>query len=165
MSHELEINKIRKEDFLKINEDDVMFITYPGRMGDEDGSTFIIKEESNYKIYRIDGWMYPSKDLDESNYISLDEMLKQFPKWNEILEHKDDENYIGKYKYLYMGFGNGLFIDNRVYDDFRPYLDEEVKEYLDGNKDDENSNYSIIFIVWMSAFKKMLNKNKKSDKI
>ena len=27
-------NKISKEDFFKINEDDVMFITNPGRMGD-----------------------------------------------------------------------------------------------------------------------------------
>ena len=161
MSHELEINKIRKEDFLKINEDDVMFITYPGRMGDEDGSTFIIKEESNYKIYRIDGWMYPSKDLDESNSISLSEMLKQFPKWNEILEHKDDENYIGKYKYLYMGFGNGLFIDNRVYDDFKPYLDEEVKEYLDGKEDKESLKYAAIFNTWEDAFSNMINSKKR----
>ena len=161
MSHELEINKIRKEDFLKINEDDVMFITYPGRMGDEDGSTFIIKEESNYKIYRIDGWMYPSKDLDECNSISLSEMLKQFPKWNEILEHKDDENYIGKYKYLYMGFGNGLFIDNRVYDDFKPYLDEEVKEYLDGKEDKESLKYAAIFNTWEDAFSNMINSKKR----
>ena len=38
-------NKISKKDFLYINEEDVMFITNPGRMGDEDGSTFIIKQD------------------------------------------------------------------------------------------------------------------------
>ena len=31
-------NKITKDDFLNINEDDVMFVTNPGRMGDEDAS-------------------------------------------------------------------------------------------------------------------------------
>ena len=51
-------HKISKEEFLKINEDDVMFITNPGRMGDEDGSTFIIRQDNEYKIYRLDGWMY-----------------------------------------------------------------------------------------------------------
>ena len=38
-------NKINKPNFLKLNEADVMFITNPGRMGDEDGSTFIIKNK------------------------------------------------------------------------------------------------------------------------
>ena len=73
-------NKISKEDFLRLNEDDVMFITNPGRMGDEDGSTFIIKQDNDFKIYRIDGWMYRNKDLKESEYISLQDASKQFPK-------------------------------------------------------------------------------------
>ena len=45
------INKISKDDFYKINEEDVMFITNPGRMGDEDGSTFIIRQNNEFKIY------------------------------------------------------------------------------------------------------------------
>lgn len=33
-----------KKEFEKIDENDVIFITHPGRMGDEDGSTFIVKK-------------------------------------------------------------------------------------------------------------------------
>ena len=53
--NKLNLNKIKKSDFLKIKEEDVMFITNPGRMGDEDGSTFVLKEDNHYNIYRIDG--------------------------------------------------------------------------------------------------------------
>ncbi len=50
-----ETNKISKKEFLKLNENDLMFITNPGRMGDEDGTTFIIKHGNEFNIYRIDG--------------------------------------------------------------------------------------------------------------
>ena len=53
------VNKISKSDFLKLDEKDLMFITNPGRMGDEDGSTFIIRQDDDYIIYRVEGWMYP----------------------------------------------------------------------------------------------------------
>ncbi len=56
---ELKTNKITKKEFLKIDEDNVMFITNPGRMGDEDGITFIVKDNNDYNIYRVSGWMYP----------------------------------------------------------------------------------------------------------
>jgi len=41
---EVIIHKISKFKLIKIDEDDLMFITNPGRMGDEDGMTFIIKD-------------------------------------------------------------------------------------------------------------------------
>ena len=41
--HSLKINKILKPDFLKLEEESIMFITNPGRMGDEDGITFVVK--------------------------------------------------------------------------------------------------------------------------
>ena len=44
--HKYEIIKISSDDFFKINEDDLMFITNPGRMGDEDGSTFVVKKDN-----------------------------------------------------------------------------------------------------------------------
>lgn len=74
------LNKISKEDFLRIKEEDVMFITNPERMEDEDGITFIIKQDNKYKIYRIDGFMYRNNDIKESEYISLHDVKKQFPK-------------------------------------------------------------------------------------
>ena len=81
MKNDLEINKITREEFFNLKEENVMFITNPGRMGDEDGSTFIIKDNDNFIAYRIDGWLYPNGEKD--NYISLDEMYKQFPEWEK----------------------------------------------------------------------------------
>lgn len=160
MNHKLKINKMSKDDFLKINEDDVMFITNPGRMGDEDGSTFIVKQGKNYKAYRLSEWMHRSKDFNESEHISLDDALKQFPKWSEAWKNSNNENYKGKYKYLYMGFGNGLSVDNSIYDEFKTYLDEKVEEYLKDKEDKESLKYAAIFNVWEEAFRNMVNNKK-----
>ena len=156
---EFKTEKITKEDFMKLKEDDLMFITNPGRMGDEDGSTFIIKNGDSYKIYRVDGWMY-SSNRDE-NFISMNDMFNLFPKWKETWENHSNEDYEGKYKYIYMGFGNGLCIDKRIYNEFYPYLLEEVKNnehyFLD-----ENNNYSpsLNYSAWRKAFVNMINKSK-----
>ncbi len=155
-----EINKISKSDFLKIDEDDVMFISNPGRMGDEDGSTFIVKHGDEYTIYRVDGWMYRSHDINESEYISLNDAKKQFPKWNETWKNSNNKEYKGKYKYLYMGFGNGLSIDNSIYKEFKPYLDEKVQDYLKDKKSKEDLKYAAILNVWESAFINMVNNKK-----
>ena len=160
MSHELKENKISKEDFLKINEDDVMFITNPGRMGDEDGSTFIIKENNKYKKYRLSEWMYRRKDFNEKEHISLDDTIKQFPKWYETWKNSDNKNYKGKYKYLYMGFGNGLSIDNSIYNEYKPYLDKKIEEYLEDKEDKESLKYAAIYNVWEEAFLNMINNKK-----
>ena len=153
MSDELKLNKISKSDFLKINEDDVMFITNPGRMGDEDGSTFIVKENNEFKAYRVNGWMYRN----ENNDILEEEARKQFPKWWEVCENWNNESYKGKYKYIYMGFGNGLSVDNRVYDEFKPYLDKRVEKYLKDKDDKESLKYAAVFNTWEQAFMDMIN--------
>lgn len=147
-------HKISKEEFLKINEDDVMFITNPGRMGDEDGSTFIIRQDNEYKIYRLDGWMYRKEG--QKVDISYDDALNQFPKWLDTLKHLKDELYNGKYKHLYMGFGNGLSIDNSIYEEFEPYLNEKVQEYLKGKEDQDSLKYAAIFNTWQEAFMNMV---------
>ncbi len=147
------INRIQKEDFLKINEDDVMFITNPGRMGDEDGLTFIVKHDKDYTIYRLDGFMYRRNDCN----ISLDDVKKQFPKWHETWKSADKKNLKGKYHYLYMGFGNGLSVDNYVFDKFKPYLDKMVQEYLEGERDKDSLEYAAVFNVWKEAFLEMVN--------
>ena len=147
-------NKIKKDDFLKINEDNVMFITNPGRMGDEDGSTFIVKEDDKYIIYRLDNWMYRSRDFKESEHVSLEEALKHFPKWKEVWNNKDIKD---KYTYLYMGFGNGLAVDNRIFQEFKPYLDKRVEKYLDKKEDKESMQYAAVFDTWQQAFIDMIN--------
>ncbi len=142
--------RIKKSDFLKINEEDVMFITNPGRMGDEDGSTFVLKGCNSYNIYRIDGWMYPSGNIDENERITLEDARKQFPKWSEAWQNANNENYQGKYKYLYMGFGNGLCIDSSIYNEFKEYLDMYLKDIT------EEDRYGIIFNNWEMAFMNMV---------
>ncbi len=152
---------INRKDFLNIDERDVLFITNPGRMGDEDGITFVVKKGNNYNIYRVDGWMYPDKN--DKERITLRDAIRQFPKWYEALENCNNEKYHGKYKYLYMGFGNGLCIDNSIYDEYKPYLDEEVNKYLDAcSEDKEAFQYAAIFNTWDEALIKMIDD--KNDK-
>ena len=150
------MNKINKLDFLNLNEDDLMFITNPGRMGDEDGSTFVIRKGNEFTIYRVDGWMYPNKDGD---YISLDDTKNIFPKWYDTWEHSIDKDYKGKYKYLYMGFGNGLCIDNSIYNEYEPYLNKLVEEYLANKSDEEKESlrYGAIYNLWINALIDMIN--------
>ncbi|MBR4231397.1 MAG: hypothetical protein IKR74_04515 [Bacilli bacterium] len=152
-------NKITKKDFLALNEDDVMFITNPGRMGDEDGTTFVIKKDNLFTFYRIDGWMYPSKDEKEEYKISLDDVTKQFPKWYETWKNSNKEDYQGKYKYLYMGFGNGLSVDNSIYNEFEPYLNSLVEKYLNkkSKEEKESLQYAAVFDTWEKALMQMIN--------
>ena len=157
MNTKLKTNKISKQQFLKINEKDVLFITNPGRMGDEDGSTFIVKQDNKYKIYRIDGWMYRSKNYNKDEYISLEDTKKQFPKWYEAWKNNNNKNYHGKYKYLYMGFGNGLSIENSIYNEYKPYLDEKVEKYLETKDNKEDLKYAAIYNVWEEAFFNMID--------
>ena len=151
--NELIYHKISKSDFIKLNENNLMFITNPGRMGDEDGTTFIIKNNHELTIYRIDGWMYPNE---KTSHISMNDTVEQFPKWFDTWKCGKDK---GKYKYLYMGFGNGLSIDNSIYDEYKPYLDEAVNNYLFpySKKDRINLQYAAIYNVWESAVINMAN--------
>ena len=148
-------NKITREEFLNLNEDDIMFITNPGRMGDEDGIYFVIKKDNNLTLYRVDGWMYGI-----GKEISLQDAFKQFPSWYYTWDHNKDKNYQGKYKYLYMGFGNGLSIDNRIYEEYKPYLDKLVEEYLEKEEDKEKLMYAAIFSTWKKAVINMANDKK-----
>ncbi len=146
--NEFKINKISKSDFLKLDEKDLMFITNPGRMGDEDGSTFIIRNDNEFIVYRVDGFMYPNNS---EEVITLDDMLKQFPKWHEVWHNQNNKDYQGKYKYIYMGFGNGLSVDNSIYDEYKYYLDKEIN-----NEEDTSLQYANIFNAWDKAFINMV---------
>ncbi len=149
-----EYNKITREELLQLNEDDLMFITNPGRMGDEDGSTFIIKKDNKFIVYRVDGWMYPKTN--ENIEISENDLFKQFPKWYETLKNERNKDYNGKYKLIYMGFGNGLCIDKTIYNEYKTYLDSLVEEYLKDVSDKESLKYAALFNVWENAFLKMI---------
>ncbi len=140
---------ISKKDFMKLNEDDVMFISNPGRQGDEDGTTFLIKNGNKCIPYRVGGWMYGPKDGED--YISLDDAFKVFPEWqnawyNESIDENGDTR---KYKYIYMGFGNGLCVDKRIYDEFEPYLKEACKKYDKGDLPEDHP--AVIYNSWKTA--------------
>ncbi len=151
-------NEISREEFLKLKEEDVMLITNPGRMGDEDSSNFVVKKGDNYIKYRIDGLMYGEQNDKDYNYYS--EVRKHFPKWDEVLKNRNNKDYHGKYTYVYMGFGNGLAIDNRIYEQYETYL---LAEY---EKEKKASDYqddlpSFYYSSWESALEKMLSHRKK----
>lgn len=156
----MERKKLKLEELLNINEDDLMFITNPGRMGDEDGSTFIVRQGNNFQTYRVEGWMYPNKDT-----IALSELLNHFPKWQDAWKNGENKDYKGKYTYLYMGFGNGLSIDNSIYSEFKPFLDKRVNEYLENKEDKESLKYAAIFKVWELAFSDMVNSKNNNHSI
>ena len=140
----LKLNHISKKDFFKLKEEDVMFITNPGRMGDEDGSTFIIKDGDNYLLYRVSGWMSRNHDID------LEDMEKVFPMWIDAWKNSINEKYEGKYKYYYMGFGNGLCVDKSISDIF----DKNLELELSGKEEDR---YGLIFRLWDKVAIKTIN--------
>ena len=145
----IKYSKITKADFEKIDEKDVMFITNPGRMGDEDGSYFIVKNKNVFNTYRISGWMYSNDNTD----ITLEEFSKKFPLWRDMW-NKSVEKRNEKYTYIYMGFGNGLSVDNSIYEEFKPYLSDEVNKIKE-EYGDVGDNPSFNYPAWEPAFIKM----------
>ena len=59
-----------------------------------------------------------------------------------------------------MGFGNGLSIDKSIYNEYKPYLDKQVQEYLKNEKDKDSLKYAAIYNVWEKAFIDMINNKK-----
>ena len=55
-------------------------------------------------------------------------MSSHFPKWREAWKNAAKEDYDGKYKFVYMGFGNGLCIDKRIYEEFNKFLELVVSK-------------------------------------
>ena len=146
------LNRITKEKLDSLNEDNLMFITNPGRMGDENGSTFIMKEDNTLIAYRASGWMYGSEDCD----VGLDDMENAFPHWMNAWKNSSNEDYDEKFKYVYMGFGNGLCVNRELYDVFKKYLDEEVNERAKKENADANE-HSLKYVSWEKAALKTAN--------
>ena len=154
MKYKYEPKKISRDKFFDLKEENVIYITNPGRMGDEDGSTFILKDDNDYLTYRVDGWMYG--DHSDKEFISMDEMSKLFPKWKETWDNSNNEKYDGKYIYIYAGFGNGVSIDKTIYKEFEPYLIKEVEKIrIKHNK--ETIEPSMYYPACKSAIENMLN--------
>ncbi len=144
MKH-FKLNHISKEDFFKIKEDDVMFITHPGRMGDEDGSNIIIKKDNSLIYYRVDHWLYNPEKCE----ITYEDVKKNFPKW---IKEFSDNAIDGKYKFFYMGFGNNLGVDKSIADVFEKHLEKCIIEYAKKEElDIESHRMGIIYNTWYEA--------------
>ena len=150
--------KITKDELFKLNEKDVMFITNPGRMGDEDGSTFIIKKDNDYIMYRVGGWMYGKRTAD---FISIDDLFTVFPLWKEMWDNSMDETFSSsKYEFIYMGFGNGLSVDKTIYNDFNLYLKEAIKSHPQYVPEDgEEYNPGLNYGSWENALDNFVKDN------
>ena len=143
----MEYLRVNDEDIKKFNEDNLMFITNPGRMGDMYGSTFVMMEDNKLKEYYCE------------NIFKSISIVEVFPEWKRTVSNTNNES--NKYKYIYMGFGNGLCVDKRIYDKYYPYLLEEVKKddmYYEEEKD--NYNPCLNYSHWEYAIDKMIENEK-----
>lgn len=143
---------IGKNELLKINENDIYFITIPGRMGDEDSVTIITKD---FNCYRVSGLMYPS--MDKNDQVRFKDLETAFPKWKEAFTNEGD---FSKYKVIYMGFGNKLCVDKNIYDEFIVYLNNTIKNNEHHDEfllDNGEYNPAIYYSSWSSAFDNMVN--------
>ena len=108
---------ISKEELDTLSEDDLILITYPGRMGDTDGCSFTIKKDNSIIIYRINDIYSYEKAL-----------FKRFPKWQEALQNFNKHIESDKYHIVYMGMGNLLGIDKSIYNELNTIMIEKEKE-------------------------------------
>ena len=80
---------------------------------------------------------------------------------NSIMLLQESFNKSYKYKYIYMGFGNVLCVDKRIYDKYYPYLLGEVKKD-DMYYEEEGDNYNpcLNYSHWEYAIDKMTQNEK-----
>ena len=143
----MEYTKVTDKDIKKFNEDNLMLITNPGRMGDLYGSTFVMKEDNELKEYYLD------------NIFRSTSIVDVFKEWKNTVSN--DDNKSDKYIYVYMGFGNGLCVDKRIYAKYYPYLLEEVKkDDLYEEESGDNYNPCINYSVWEKALDNMIKDDK-----
>ena len=61
-----------------------------------------------------------------------------------------------------MGFGNGLSIDNSIYNEYEPYLNELIEKYLEDKSEEEKETfkYAVIYNVWEKSFENLVKDKK-----
>ena len=122
---QIEEKKLSEEELNNLCEDDLLFITYPGRMGDVYGCSFVIKKKEQITFYRIENLQDFKGNI-----------FTQFPKWNEALKNYSEKKKSKKYEMIYMGFGNLLGVDKSIWDTFKPLAEEKMKNIRENYSDD-----------------------------
>lgn len=139
--------EITLEQFKRLNEDDLLFITFPGRMGDVYGCSFVIKENEKIKFYRI-----------EDLYTFKGNIYEKFPNWDITLKKYSQKKDSDKYNIIYMGMGNLLGVNKKVYKRFETLLKEKKSEVeVIENYDEELKLGITCFKYWKEIVYKMFN--------
>ena len=138
--------KITPEELEKLNEDDLIAITYPGRMGDVDGLSFAIKKDNKVTIYRIDDLVRFKGNV-----------FEQFPIWNKALKNYSEHKSSDKYEIIYMGMGNILTVDKSIYKELNTIMEEKAKKEKTTMSPELHLG-SIYFNCWRSVIKEIFNK-------
>ena len=138
--------KITPEELEKLNEDNLIAITYPGRMGDVDGLSFAINDNNKLTIYRIDDLVRFKGNV-----------FKQFPKWNEALKNYSEHKPSDKYEVIYMGMGNILAVDKSIYNELKTIIEKKAQKE-ESTLSPELHLGSVYFNSWRSTLKEMFNK-------
>ena len=139
----IEEKKLAEEELNNLAEDDLLFITFPGRMGDVYGCSFVIKKNDKITFYRI-----------ENLYEFKGNIYKQFSTWNEALKNYSEKKESKKYEIIYMGFGNLLGVDKRIFNIFKPLAEEKMKN-ISENYDDNLKFGVACYTYWKEIVKNM----------
>ena len=137
--------KLTIDDLEKLKEDELLFITYPGRMGDINGCSFVIKSNNKIIFYRIDN-LYKFKG----------NIYEKFPKWNEALKNYSEKKKSNKYEIIYMGMGNLLAVDKSVFRKFEALIKERTNE-IKGNYEDKLKFGFACYSFWKETVYQMYN--------
>ena len=140
--------KLTEEELNNLQEKDLLFITYPGRMGDIYGCSFVIKKNNKIIFYRI-----------ENLYDFKGNIYKQFPKWNEALKNYSEKKESEKYEIIYMGFGNLLGVDKSVINTFKPQVEEQMKNIRE-NYNDNLKFGAACYTYWREIVNNMFSKKR-----
>ena len=118
-----------------------MLVANPGRMWNENGSYFIMKDNDKFVAYRISGWMYGQK---ENNSVSFDMMCFHFSKWKEAFEKAaKKEIYLGRCE-IFVGLEQTIYhyynCNNTIYKDLVNYekVNDSMQESSFINKKDSS---------------------------
>lgn len=142
----IEEKTLIEEELNNLREDELLFITFPGRMGDVYGCSFVIKKNDKITFYRIEN-LY---DFKGNIYI-------QFPKWNKALKNYSEKKESEKYEIIYMGFGNLLGVDKSIFNTFKPLAEEKMKN-ISENYNNNLKFGAACYTYWKEIVNNMFNK-------
>ena len=137
---------ISEEDFKKLKEENLLFITYPGRMGDIEGCSFVMKDKDMIKFYRI-----------ENLYTYKANIYEIFPKWKDSLEKYKKKDSSSKYEIIYMGMGNLLGVDKTIVELFKSKI-KEIDEKIESTLDKELKFGMTCYTYWRKTVTEMFDK-------